>query len=242
MRFYREEELLNLIKKAVSQRQPDKNLAVLDADGTLWPEDANHILLEHQLKKNGKSAQKLSRLLNIDYQSHRYKLCEAFIQSQAGLSLTEFKSEGRQAFTKKPLHVFPFQRSLLKFLKQQNMKIVIITASIQWLVELAVEMYHLPIDQVLGMTTKLEGQIMTDQIIQPAPSLYKSEVLLKYLPDEPCFLAGGNTPSDQPLLELSALPFVVHSADSKNIIFPAEQKLKQQALQKNWILFEPENK
>ena len=119
------------------------------------------------------------------------------------------------------------------------MKIVVVTASIQWLVELAVEMYHLPVDQVLGMKTELEGQVITDKILYPAPvGKHKAEVLLKYFPKESCFLAGGNTPTDQPLLELADLSFVVHSADSENVIFPAEQKLKRLALKKKWILFE----
>ena len=241
MTFYRETELLNQIKKTVAQRPPDKNLAVLDADGTLWPEDANHILLEYQTAKNKENFEKLHELLEIDYQSHRYKLCEAFIQRQAGKTLTEFQSEARTAFTKKPLHVFPFQRLLLDYLKQQNMKIIIVTASIQWLVELAVEMQSLPVDQVLGMKTELEDELITDKIIYPVPAgQHKAEVLCQSFSKDSCFLAGGNSPSDQPLLELAEVPFVVHSADSENIIFSAEQKLQQEALKNNWILFEKE--
>ncbi|MCZ0931751.1 MAG: haloacid dehalogenase-like hydrolase [Oligoflexia bacterium] len=236
MKFHREKELLNLIKRAVDKRPSGKNLAVLDADGTLWPEDANHILLDYQIKKNKK---KFQELLGIDYQTHRHKLCEVFVQKQSGLTLEQFKSKGREAFKQNPLHVFPFQRLLLDYLKKQNMKVAIVTASIQWLVELAVEIYHLPVDLVLGMKTERDGKIITDKILYPAPvGRHKAEVLLKYLPEESCFLAGGNTPTDQPLLELADLPFVVHSANSKNVIFPAEKKLKQLALKKNWILFE----
>ena len=113
------------------------------------------------------------------------------------------------------------------------------TASIQWLVESAVEVYQLPVDRVFGMKTRLEGNILSDQILQPAPiKKCKAEVLLKYMSGESCFLAGGNTPADQPLLELAELSFVVNSAGFESVIFPAEQKLKQLALKKNWILFE----
>ena len=239
MKFHREEELLNRIKKAVKKRQPSKNLAVLDADGTLWSEDANHILLDYQVKKDKK---KFETLLDIEHQTHRYKLCEDFVQRQSGLTLDEFQSLAGKALEKKPLNVFPFQRLLLDYLKNENMKIVIVTASIEWLVELAVEKYALPVDRVLGMRTKLEGNRITNQIIRPAPvSQYKAEVLFDRLPEESCFLAGGNTLTDQPLLELAEISFVVNSADSKNIIFPSEQKLKQLALKKNWILFEKQD-
>ena len=243
MKFYKEAELLNRIKKAVAQRPPDKNLAVLDADGTLWPEDANHILLDYQIKKNKEKFQQLHELLDRDYQTQRYKLCSAFVQRQSGSTLAQFKAESREALKQKPLSVFSFQRHLLEFLKKQNMKIVVVTASIQWLVELAVEICRLPVDQVLGVKTKLEGQVITDQIICPAPlSSHKAEVLLKYLPEESCFLAGGNTLTDQPLLELAELSFVVHSAHFKNMIYQSERKLKQLALKKNWILFERNNR
>ncbi|MDE0092529.1 MAG: haloacid dehalogenase-like hydrolase [Oligoflexia bacterium] len=238
MNFYREKELLNVIKTAIDKRPAGKNLAVLDADGTLWPEDANHVLLSCQIKHDKK---KFQDLLDIDYQAHRYKLCQAFIQRQSGLALEEFKSEGREAFRQNPLHVFPFQRLLLEYLTKQNMKVVIVTASIQWLVELAVDTYRLPVDRVLGMRTQLEKGVISDKILYPAPiGEYKAEVLLKHVPEESCFLAGGNTLTDAPLLELADLSFVVNSANSENVIFSAEQKLKQLALKKNWILFERE--
>ena len=242
MKFQKEEENLHQIKKAVTQRPKNKNLAVLDADGTLWPEDANHILLEHQIKKSQKKFQNLSELLEIEYQTQRYKLCEAFIQRQAGSSLDQFKEDSQEALAQNPLHVFPFQRHLLSFLKEQGMKVVIVTASIQWLIQLAVKIYQLPVDQVIGMKTELEREIITDKIIRPAPAgKSKAIALSQYFTSESCFLAGGNSPSDQPLLELAELSFMVHSAASDNIIFSAERQLRQEALKKNWILFEKNN-
>ena len=239
MKFHKEEELLSQIKKAVKKRPASKNLAVLDADGTLWSEDANHILLEYQIQKDKK---KFENLLNIENQSYRYKLCEDFVQKQSGLTLAEFQALARQALEQKSLNVFPFQQQLLDYLKKENMRIVIVTASIEWLVELAVEKYNLPVDQVLGMKTKLEGDLITDQIIRPAPiSDYKAEVLLDRLPGESCFLAAGNTLTDKPLLEIAEISFIVNSADPDSVIFQTEQKLKQFALQKNWILFEKQD-
>ena len=49
------------------------------------------------------------------------------------------------------------------------MKVVVVTASIQWLVELAVEIYHLPVDCVLGMRTALDGQMISDKIFVHLP-------------------------------------------------------------------------
>ena len=81
MKFHKEEELLNLIKGAVGKRSPGKNLAVLDADGTLWPEDANQVLLSYQVKKDKK---KFQELFDISYQAYRYRLCETFMRKQSG--------------------------------------------------------------------------------------------------------------------------------------------------------------
>jgi len=146
--------------------------------------------------------------------------------------------------TEKPLTVFSFQRELLAYLKKQGIKLVVLTASIQWLVELAVKKESLPVDQVLGSRTELDGletELISDRIVRPSPGEdSKAEVFLKEYGRDSCLLATGNTPSDLPLLELAKFSFVVHSAEKTDIIFPKEQKMKELALAKKWLLFEKE--
>ncbi|MBC6415322.1 MAG: haloacid dehalogenase-like hydrolase [Bdellovibrionales bacterium] len=238
MKFKREKQLLDKIKKFVDQRSSDQNVAVFDADGTLWFEDTNQILLNYQLKRD---REKFKELLTDDYQClNRDKLCEEFAKKQAGLSLSEFQEQAQASLKQSPLNIFPFQKKLLLYLKKQGMKIVIVTASIQYLVELAVKFYNLPIDQVLGFQTKKDkNNKLSDIVLKPSPTLQsKEEVFLLHYKKKSCFLAAGNTLTDRPLLELAQLAVVVHSAQETDVVFLAEQKLKELSLQKNWILFE----
>lgn len=238
MKFQKEEQLLSKLKNKIDNKDPVKNLAVFDADGTLWPEDANNILLEYQIKKDLRD---LKDLLNPIYrdEENRYRRCELFAERQAGFKIQEFKNYCLEALRESPLHVFPFQRELLKYLKQKDMKIFVVTASIKWLIESAVKLYNLPVDKVLGVETKLEGETISAELLRPAPVAgFKGEVFLKQSQREACFLAGGNTSSDLPLLEMAEVPFVVHSAGRGNEDFPAEEKLTKIAIKNNWMIFQ----
>ena len=111
----------------------------------------------------------------------------------------------------------------------------------KWLVEEAVKLYNLPVDKVLGVELKLEGNKISEELLKPAPfSHSKAEVFLQHSSMEKCFLAGGNTFADCPLLEMAEVSFVVHSALKGDEIFSAEEKLKKLAIKNNWIIFERE--
>lgn len=237
MEFQREEELLNRIKAQLDKKESQGPLAAFDADGTLWAEDANDILMGYERRE---SLRDLKDLLDPAYQKEgmRYKRCQIFAERQAGFFLEEFREHCRQALKESPLHVFSFQKKLLKFLKEKGMEIVIVTASVQWMVEEAVKMYQLPVDQVLGVRNRLEGDLITGELIQTPFKKAKGEVLLNYSGGEACFLAAGNTLTDLPLLEMAKIPIVVHSASSQSPLFATESRLKEQALEKAWILFE----
>ena len=205
MNFKNQDQLLDLVKKAVDKGILESQVAVFDADGTLWKEDANQLLLDYQIKQD-KQAQKtdpnklenpsrknsgnFEDLLSDHYQKfHRHELCELFAKKQAGLSYAEFQSQAEKALDQTPLTVFPFQKELLVYLKKQNIKTVVITASIQWLVELAVKKYDLPVNQVLGCRTELDTRedlssgkkevFISDRIVRPSPGNSKGEVFFK---------------------------------------------------------------
>ena len=115
MEFHREKELLNLIKRTVDKRPSNKNLTVLDADGTLWPEDTNHILLERQLKQN---QIKFQELLGLEYQTHRYKLCKAFGSKTVWLDSGAIEVGRQKSFQTKAFTCFPFSKILVGTLKK----------------------------------------------------------------------------------------------------------------------------
>ena len=237
MRFQQEEELLNLLKDQIDKRSSSKKFVAMDADGTLWPEDANNILLHYEIQKGLRD---LSDLLDPDYQNetNRCYRCELFAKRQAGWTLKELKFHCLEALKENPLHVFTFQKKLMRYLKQKGMRICVVTASIKWLVEIAVKLYDLPVDEVLGVETRLRGEYIDSELVHPAPiAQWKGEVFLRHSQGESCFLAGGNTFMDMPLLKMAEVPFVVHSANQGNETFLEEEKLKNWAAKNDWIIF-----
>ena len=237
MYFRNENQLLDQIKNQIELQYSNKDFAVMDADGTLWYEDVNHILLKYQIKKGFD----LSDLLSPFYRkgSHRHRRCEIFAQKQSGLKLEDFLIHCRSALKENPLHVFSFQKKLLKYLKEKGIPIIVVTASIKWLVEEAIQIYGLPVDQVLGVENKLNNGVICKEILKPTPTAHsKGEVVFKYNPNIRCLIAGGNTLADRPLLEMAKIPFMVHSAKKENENFQMEKYFRNLALKQNWIVFE----
>ena len=125
----------------------------------------------------------LNDLLDPCYQeeTNRRKRCELFAIRQAGFKLEEFKFYCREALRENPLHPFPFQKNLLEYLHKKNLKIVVVSSSIKWLVEIAVQSCSFPVDEVLGVETRVEEGLISSELIRPAPiGSFKGEVLLKH--------------------------------------------------------------
>lgn len=236
MRFQNEKLLLNRLKGYVDRRSQPYNLAVFDADGTLWPEDVNDILLDYEIQKGMDLKPLLSDRLKGE--GMRATRCRLFASLQAGLSLKEFKGFCVEALSRKRLHVFPFQKELLEHLKQRAFKIIVVTASVKPLVETAIQLYDLPVDLVLGVETEIKGGYLGKKVLEPSPVAHlKGEVLLQHSQGEKPFLSGGNTLTDLPLLEMAQRAFVVHSAVQGTPIFLSEKKLVEKAVEKGWEVF-----
>ena len=237
MKFQNEKLLLNRLKRLVDQSPKAQNMAVLDADGTLWPQDANDILLDYEIQQGMDFKPLFSPRLQGE--ARRAKRCERFASLQAGLSLAEFRGLCIEALSQKRLDVFPFQEELLRHLKQRDFEIIVVTASIRQLVEVAVRLYDLPVDAVLGVETEIKRGRFSKTIIKPSPvASFKGEVFLEYSEGKKPFIAGGNTLADLPLLEMAQTAFVAHSAQKGNKNFLSETELVKKAAQNNWPVFQ----
>lgn len=219
--------------------QQHNPIAVFDADGTIWAKDINNLFLNYQLENNIRDLKDLLDPLYGD-EKHRGRRCGQFVCRQAGLSLKDLKQQFKAALKSQDLTVFPFQRDLMEYLKQKAIRIFIVTASMQWLVEEAVQLFCLPVDRVLGVRVKLKRGVLTDQLIPPLTfGEGKKQVFLRETGDKTPLFAAGNSPSDCPLMEMASVTLTVHSAskeDTEN--FPLEVKMKQLAQKKGWLLLD----
>ena len=239
MKFRNESLYLEQLQLKVKERVKGKGsfLVALDADGTLWPQDVNHILLDYQEENSLLKTKDL--LSSYKEDDKRIERCKEFARRQAAFSFLEFQSQCQKALKQKPLEVFPFQRKLFSFLKEQGAEIFIITASLKYLVEEALRINNLVVDQVLGVETKIKEGRLTTEILPPVTyGEGKREAFLKKASGKKLLLAGGNSQGDLSFLELAEVSFVVNSANSEHENFPSEQKMKQWAQKENQFLFE----
>ena len=232
--------LLTEIQNKIEKETHPPLFSVFDADGTLWKEDANNILLNYEEKYK---LRKVSYLMNRKFtpNTERGKRCQQFTCEQAGFTLEEFRHHCQKALKEEPLTPFPFQKKLLQYLKSKNHLIYVVTASIKWLVEEACKLHSLPVDKVLGAETVVKDGLITDQMIHPLThGIGKKTALLKSTKDNPPLFASGNTQSDVPLLEMAKVRLVIHSSKKGDENFESEQATEALAQKENWFVWKPE--
>ena len=238
------EELLKNIQRQIREKSAGHaakpRISAFDADGTLWKEDANDILLSYEEKYR---LRKVRYLMGKEFcpDGARRKRCEGFAVAQAGFTPREFRRHCLKALKETPLTPFPFQRELLNFLKSQNHLIYVVTSSIKQLVETACRLHSLPVDRVLGAETALSGGKITDQILEPFPfGDGKERALLKATGGCPPVFASGNTKNDIHLLKMAVVRLVVQSAKKEDENFESEQKMAQFARENGWLVWTPQ--
>ena len=232
--------LLNNIKQSLASlpKTSQEAFSVFDADGTLWPQDINHILLEYLEKHKLRSVQDLLSSQFADSEN-RWKRCQFFAERQAGFSLEEFQHHCRCALEANPLTLFPFQKNLIEFLKSQSQHIYIVTSSLKELVKIWCEMQQLPIDKIFGIETRVDQGIITKEIIKPLTyGEGKKQALLNWTKNNKPVLAAGNTFNDLAMLEIAQISLVVNSAPKEHENFKDEQALAQLAKKQGWLLLD----
>ena len=235
----KKKELLEEIKKKILQASQGKKvlISIFDADGTLWPEDINHIFLDYLEKTN---LRKVKDLLSDKYSddTQRSKRCSIFAERQQGFRIEEFKEHLNKALDACMPSCFSFQKELFHFLKQNQHQIYIVTASLSYLVKECCLRIPLNYDKIIGVETLVEAGIVTDKIITPLPyGEGKKQAFLQASGGQTPVFTAGNTTSDQALLELSEVGLVVSSASRGSENFPSEQKMQDLAKKKDWFVW-----
>ena len=232
------DKLMASIEQA--QRGLSHKIAVFDADGTLWPEDVGFGFFEYQIKNNLLSDKDFLRDIDESYKVNQSKTCSIILQKNQGVSLNQYISWCRDFFKTDPLSIFPFQRQLIKYLKELDVTVYVVSASPQWVVEQAVKHYDLPIDFVVGLQMVVDSKgVITDQLVYPLSiGSGKVAAFLKRSNNIYPFFASGNTVSDLDLLESSThIQWVIAQAPKGERQYDSEQVLLSIALQKKWFYF-----
>ena len=112
----------------------------------------------------------------------------------------------------------------------------------KWAVEPGVAQLDIPFENVLGVQTKVENEIVTD--IQDGPVTYregKAEAILQKTNNIRPILCCGNTMGDYWLLDIATQVQLAVRTESHEVLFKdhdilnQEKVLYQEAIQRKWL-------
>ena len=180
-------------------------VAAFDADGTLWDLDLGENFFQYQID---------NKLVELPpdpwnyYQELKKKNgdpSEGYLwlaQINQGQKLETVRGWAEEAVKQQaPVPIFEEQKKLIDLLKSKGVRVFVVTASVKWAVEPGAKLLGLDADAVIGIETKVEDGVVTNQ--QKGLITYqmgKVEALLDRTSDKKPFLTSGNTMGDFQLL------------------------------------------
>lgn len=231
-------KLQKLLDDLEKHRPPGRAIAAFDADGTLWNTDLGegffNYKVQNQLVPLPADAWAAYHQMK-DFESHT-KAYLWFAQILQGVPLTQVRQWAEAAVEATPLPIFTELTHVLRKLKELEVEIYIVTASIKWAVEPGARRLGLTDDQVIGIETEVENGVVTDRcrgVITYREG--KAEALLARTGGVHPYFCAGNTEGDLWLLEAAtALRLVISSAPEKTENFPTEAKMLSLAQSRGW--------
>ncbi|MDE0119417.1 MAG: haloacid dehalogenase-like hydrolase [Bdellovibrionales bacterium] len=215
--------------------------AAFDADGTLWPCDMGKNFFQYQVEK-GLFKEKIQdpfvEFNRLSQEKSRKIALMWLAQIQSGVSLEQMEEWVKDFLKENPFSVFRFQKNLIEWMVSKNISVFVVSSSLKWVLDQALKAYPIPKNNIIGVKTQVEGGIITDKPIQPAPihadkvEAFQRQQLKKQAP----IFVAGNTLSDQALLELSSyIRLVVATARPGGRNYESERKLLNIAKEKHWF-------
>lgn len=237
-----ENQVLQELKNRLSDiiKKVEQPIVAFDADGTLWPHDVGRLFFKYQVDK-GFFKKNISdphgEFNNICKTKGHTEALLWVAKIQKGVSLKTLNQEVQEFLQAHSFKTFLFQRDLINYLIRKKVQVFIVSASLKWILDNALQGYNIPVKNIIGVETKIEQGIITDQIIFPV-SVHKQKAeafLTRTKGVKPCFVAG-NTLSDESLLELSShLRLVVATAQKGEKNYQTETSLLKIAKNKKWF-------
>lgn len=233
------DKLLNLLDDLERFRPQGRAVAAFDADGTLWNTDLGEMLFDYQVR---------NQLVPLpeDAWGHYNWLKEHASHPEAYLWLAQINNGvpletvrgWAEAAVKEfdPIPIFEEQLRILEKLKQLQVEIYIVTASITWAVEPGARRLKLSESQVIGIETEVVGGQVTDK--QKGVITYregKPQALLARTQGVAPYFAAGNTEGDKWLLEgATHLRLVMSASQEGTENWPTEKRMLDLAANNSW--------
>lgn len=220
-------------------------IAAFDADGTLWDTDIGENFFDYEIENCNLNALKEVEDPWVYYNTHKIpdpRIAYAWLaQINKGYSIQQVQQWAKQAVESiQPVPVLESMKELVSFLKSRKVEVFIVTASVKWAVEPAASLVGTDFDHVLGITTKVLSNQVTDEVEYPITWRDgKAEALLKRTNNVRPVLAAGNTYGDIALIKTAThINLAVSTQSERNALYEEEVRLANEAKLNNWLRHE----
>jgi phosphatidylglycerophosphatase C len=230
-----ERELLDALDK-LARAEPNGLLA-FDGDGTLWAgdvgEDVFHAATEGGLLKEAArealarealafnvpadvAPSQIAKNLGNAYLAGRYPerdVCAVMTWCYAGFTRGELIALTQRTFAARGLagRLRLDLKPVFDFARRAGLRIVVVSASPQVIVEQAVALWGISADDVVASRPALDGEIILPRLASPVPYAEEKPVALRSLaPETPILAAFGDNVFDIELLRAASLAVAVH--------------------------------
>lgn len=234
----------DLIKQTIALKKNglQKLVAVFDADGTLWDCDLGENFFQYQIdhKQVPLPDNPFEHYLDLKKINNDPRPAYVWLaQINKNLPLQKVRGWADQAFASiAPNPIFEEQQKLIQLLRENDVDVFIVTASIKWAVEPGARALGLSNNSVIGVETEVHDGTISERPVHPITyRMGKVEALKKHIGTRIPFLASGNSIGDFELLDFSSdIKLVVSAAAMDDRLHKSEKELQIEAEKKKWII------
>ncbi len=223
----------------LAKQECARPVAAFDADGTIWDVDLGEnffdFLIEHKLVSLPDNPWEHYQNLKTQDRPRAYLWLAQICKGQPFQKIQGWAQQAIQEIH--PVPIFEAQRKLIDYFLEQKIQVYIVTASVKWAVEAAAPLLGLTAENVIGIETNIENEIVTDK--QKGEISFregKVKALLERTGQKNAFFATGNTEGDLELLESAThLRLAVSATRRDDRLFRTESRLARYAHEKGWL-------
>lgn len=226
-------EVWNRIHETLDKvcHQSSQPLAAFDADGTLWDIDLGENFFQYQIDHRLVELPQDPWNYYLDLKKKNNDPRNAYVwlsQINCGQSLDQVREWAQLAFEQvKPSPIFEEQKRLIDLFKSRGVQIKIVTASIQWAVEPGALALGLKREDVIGVKTAVQNNLITTE--PELPITYREGKVLALKNFGTPFFACGNSIGDFELLKSATeLSLGVSAASRDDKLFRSETELQKE--------------
>lgn len=229
------------------QKRGESPVAVFDADGTLWDEDAGEAFFRWQIENCGFELPADPWKHYFDWKARDPLGAYGWLaQISAGQSVAQVREWATAcARSHAPWPVFASQKLLLKKLQAWGVEVYVVTASVKWAVEpFALEYFGIPYERVIGIECELDPRdVLRAQVKLPITWRDgKAQALRAKIGHRQPILSCGNTYGDIALIETayaSGVRLMIQTrpdSEAESGLGREEAKLRAHGRALNWWL------